>query len=87
MQIHRITSTGTQYGFGAAIKQAPVVAFELLGDNMLLSWYDRERDLEHETAIVEVHPASGHWMISFHPSNRGKASVIHQGISGVNADY
>lgn len=35
MQIHRITSTGTPYGFDAAIKQASVVAFELLGDNML----------------------------------------------------
>lgn len=46
MQIHHLSSTGTALDFNAAIKRASAVAYELLGDNMLLSWYDRERDQE-----------------------------------------
>ncbi len=46
MKIHRIASTGTALYFDAAMKRASAIADELLGENMLLSWYDRERDLE-----------------------------------------
>lgn len=46
MKIHRIASTGTALDFDAAMKRASAIADELLGENMLLSWNDRERDLE-----------------------------------------
>ncbi len=37
MQTHHLSSTGTALDFDAAIKRASAVAYELLGDNMLLS--------------------------------------------------
>lgn len=64
MKIHHIASTGTALGFDAAIKRAPAVADELLGENMLLSWYDRERNLESPAHASECHegcPIRGYW--------------------------
>ncbi|CAG0997973.1 hypothetical protein ANAEL_02732 [Anaerolineales bacterium] len=46
MKIYRIASTGTALDFDVAMKRASATADELLGENMLLSWNDRERDLE-----------------------------------------
>lgn len=63
MQTHRLSSTETALDFDAAIKRA-AVAYELLGDNMLLSWYDRERDLESPAHASECHegcPVKGYW--------------------------
>lgn len=64
MQIHRITTTGATLDFDAAIRRGSAVADELLGDNMLLSWYDRERDLESPAHASEYHegcPTKGYW--------------------------
>lgn len=64
MKIHRIASTGTAPDFDAAIKRASAVAEELLGENMLLSWYDRERDLESPAHVSECHEGCsvrGYW--------------------------
>lgn len=59
MQIHRIATTGTALDFEAAIKRASAVAEELLGENMLLSWYDRERDRESPDHASECHEGGG----------------------------
>jgi Domain of unknown function (DUF5619) len=64
MQIHRIASTETTFDFDAALKRASAVADELIGENMLLSWYDRERDLESPAHASECHegcPVKGFW--------------------------
>jgi len=54
MQIHPITSTGTPLDFEAALKRASAIAEEMLGESMLLSWYDRERDRNRRTMPVSA---------------------------------
>jgi hypothetical protein len=64
MKIHHVASSETKYDFDSAIKHAAVIAFETLGDNMLLSWYDRERDMESSGHVSECHegsPTKGFW--------------------------
>ena len=64
MKIHRITFAAAPLDFDAAIKQASAVAEVELGDNMLLSWYDRERDIESPAHASECHegcPTKGFW--------------------------
>jgi Domain of unknown function (DUF5619) len=76
MKIYRITSAATKYDFEGAIKYASVVAFELLGDNMLVSWYDRERDLESPAHASECHEGcetKGYWDYAL---NRGGALAV-----------
>lgn len=42
--------------FDASLKLASVIARALLGEEtMLLSWYDRERDLESPAGVSECH--------------------------------
>jgi hypothetical protein len=42
--------------FNAALKLATVIAQQQLGDDtMLLSWYDRERELESPAGVSECH--------------------------------
>jgi hypothetical protein len=55
MKTHRIISTAAPFDFDSAIKRASEVADEQLGDNMLLSWYDRERDIESPAHVSECH--------------------------------
>ncbi len=74
--MHRIASTGTSLDFDAAIKRASAVADELIGENMLLSWYDRERDLESPAHVGECHegcPIKGYWDYA---QNRGGALAV-----------
>ncbi len=76
MKIHRIASTGAALDFDAAIKRASAVADELIGENMLLSWYDRERDLESPAHVSECHegcPIKGFWDYAL---NRGGALAV-----------
>ncbi len=76
MKIHRIASTGTALDFDAAIKRASAVADELIGENILLSWYDRERDLESPAHVSECHegcPIKGFWDYAM---NRGGALAV-----------
>lgn len=64
MKTHRVTSNETPLDFDAALKRASALADDLLGDNMLLSWYDRERDLESPAHVSECHegcPIKGFW--------------------------
>jgi len=76
MKTHRVTSNGTPLDFDAALKRASALADDLLGDNMLLSWYDRERDLESPAHVSECHegcPIKGFWDYAL---NRGGALAV-----------
>lgn len=76
MKIHRITSSAAPLDFSAAIKRATAVADEQLGDNMLLSWYDRERDVESPAHVSECHegcPIKGFWDYAL---NRGGTLAV-----------
>ncbi len=76
MKIHRIASAGATLDFDSAIKQASAAADELIGENMLLSWYDRERDLESPAHASECHegcPVRGFWDYAL---NRGGALAV-----------
>ncbi len=76
MQVHRMVSTGAPVDFAAAIKLAQAAADELIGSNMLLSWYDRERELESPAHVSECHegcPIKGFWDYAL---NRGGALAV-----------
>lgn len=55
MKTLHIASKEIVLDFDAAIKLATVIADNLTGDNMLLSWYDRDRDLESPRGVSECH--------------------------------
>lgn len=76
MKTHRIASPEIPIDFDVAIKRASEVADERLGENMLLSWYDRERDLESPPHASECHegcPVKGFWDYAL---NRGGALAV-----------
>lgn len=64
--------------FNAALKLASVIAQQQLGeDTMLLSWYDRERDLESPAGVSECHEGcatKGSWDYAL---NRGARLAIN----------
>ncbi|MDE2311321.1 MAG: AF1514 family protein, partial [Betaproteobacteria bacterium] len=62
--------------FDSAIKRASAAADELIGESMLLSWYDRERDLESTAHASECHegcPIKGFWNYAL---NRGGTLAV-----------
>ena len=63
--------------FNAALKLATAIARQQLGeDTMLLSWYDRERDLESPAGVSECHegcPTKGSWDYA---KNRGARLAV-----------
>ena len=76
MKTHRITAPETTINFDAALRRASEVADELLGENMLLSWYDRERDLESPAHASECHEGcaiKGFWDYAL---NRGGTLAV-----------
>jgi hypothetical protein len=76
MKTLHIASTEIALDFDAAIKLATVIADNLAGENMLLSWYDRERDLESPAHVSECHegcPIKGFWDYAL---NRGGALAV-----------
>lgn len=76
MKTHHISSAGTALDFNAALRRATVIADELIGENMLLSWYDRERDLESPAHASECHegcPTKGYWDYAL---NRGAVLAV-----------
>ncbi len=72
-----IVSTEIAFGFDAAIKLATAIATDLIGENMLLSWCDRERDLESPAHASECHegcPIKGFWDYAL---NRGGELAVN----------
>jgi hypothetical protein len=63
--------------FNGALKLASVIAHQQLGeDTMLLSWYDRERDLESPAGVSECHEGcatKGSWDYAL---NRGARLAV-----------
>lgn len=63
--------------FNAALKLATAIAWQQLGDDtMLLSWYDRERDLESPAGVSECHEGcatKGSWDYA---KNRGARLAV-----------
>lgn len=63
--------------FNAALKLATVIARQQLGDDtMLLSWHDRERDLESPAGVSECHEGcatKGSWDYAL---NRGARLAV-----------
>jgi hypothetical protein len=52
----RLDSAELGLDFNAALRLATAIALQQLGDDtMLLSWYDRERDLESPAGVSECH--------------------------------
>ena len=64
MKTLHFSSTEIDFDFNAAMKLATAVATDMIGENMLLSWYDRDRDLESPRGASECHegcPTKGYW--------------------------
>ena len=76
MKIHRIASPETTLDFDAAIRRASEVADEQLGENMLLSWYDRERDLESPPHASACHEGCAIKGFGDYALNSGGALVV-----------
>jgi hypothetical protein len=56
MKTLRLDTAELNLDFNAALKLATAIARQQLGnDAMLLSWYDRERDLESPAGVSECH--------------------------------
>ena len=63
--------------FNAALKLAGVIAQQQLDDDtMLLSWYDRERDLESPAGVSECHEGCATKGSLDYALNRGARLVV-----------
>jgi len=73
----RLDSAELGLDFNAALKLATAIAQQQLDDEtMLLSWYDRERDLESPAGVSECHvgcATKGSWDYAL---NRGARLVV-----------
>jgi len=77
MKTLRLDSTELDLDFNASLRLATAIAQQQLGeDTMLLSWYDRERDLESPAGVSECHQGcatKGSWDYAL---NRGARLAV-----------
>ena len=77
MKTLHLNSHELDLDFNAALKLAGVIARQHLSDDtMLLSWYDRERDLESPAGVSECHEGcatKGSWDYAL---NRGARLAV-----------
>lgn len=77
MKTLALGSSQLDLDFNASLKLATAIAQQQLGDDtMLLSWYDRERDLESPAGVSECHvgcATKGSWDYAL---NRGARLVV-----------
>lgn len=77
MKSLRLDTTELGLDFNVALKLASVIARQQLGEEtMLLSWYDRERDLESPAGVSECHQGcttKGSWDYAL---NRGARLAV-----------
>jgi hypothetical protein len=77
MKTLRLDTAELGLDFNAALKLATAIARQQLGDDtMLLSWYDRERDLESPAGVSECHEGcatKGSWDYA---KNRGARLAV-----------
>jgi hypothetical protein len=73
----RLDTAELDLDFNAALKLATAIALQQLGDDtMLLSWFDRERDLESPAGVSECHvgcATKGSWDYAL---NRGARLAV-----------
>jgi hypothetical protein len=73
----RLDTAEFSLDFNAGLKLATAIALQQLGeDTMLLSWYDRERDLESPAGVSECHEGcatKGSWDYAL---NRGARLTV-----------
>lgn len=77
MKSLRLDTTELCLDFNAALKLATVIARQQCGDDtMLLSWHDRDRDLESPAGVSECHEGcatKGSWDYAL---NRGARLAV-----------
>ncbi len=77
MKTLRLDSAELGLDFNAALKLATAIAEQRFGEEtMLLSWYDRERDLESPAGVSECHEGcaiKGSWDFA---KNRGARLAV-----------
>jgi len=77
MKTLRLDSAELDLDFNTALKLATAIAQQQMGDDtMLLSWYDRERDLESPAGVSECHvdcATKGSWDYA---KNRGARLAV-----------
>jgi len=76
MKTLRLDTTELDLDFNASLRLATAIAQQLGEDTMLLSWYDRERDLESPAGVSECHEGcatKGSWDYAL---NRGARLVV-----------
>lgn len=77
MKTLRLDATELDLDFNAVLKLASAIAQQQLGDDtMLLSWHDRERDLESPAGVSECHEGcatKGSWDYAL---NRGARLAV-----------
>jgi len=77
MKTLRLDTAELGLDFNTALKLATSIAQQQLGDDtMLLSWYDRERDLESPAGVSECHEGcaiKGSWDYAL---NRGARLAV-----------
>lgn len=77
MKTLHLDSNEPELDFNAALKLAGAIAHQQLNDDtMLLSWYDRERDLESPAGVSECHEGcatKGSWDYAL---NRGARLAV-----------
>ena len=77
MKTLRLDTVELGLDFNAALKLATAIAEQRLGEEtMLLSWYDRERDLESPAGVSECHQGcaiKGSWDYA---KNRGARLAV-----------
>jgi hypothetical protein len=73
----RLDTVELEVDFNAALRLATAIALHQLGeDTMLLSWYDRERDIESPAGVSECHEGcatKGSWDYAL---NRGARLAV-----------
>jgi len=77
MKTLRLNTAELDLDFNASLRLASTIAQQQLGDDtMLLSWYDRERDLESPAGVSECHEGcatKGSWDYAL---NRGARLAV-----------
>lgn len=77
MKTLHIDATELGLDFDASLNLAKTIADNLLEETMLLSWYDRERNLESPAHVSECHencPVPGWWDYA---ANRGGTLAVN----------
>jgi hypothetical protein len=76
MKTLRIDASGWPLDFAGRLRLAGAVADSLLGEAMLLSWYDRDRDLESPRGVSECHEACAAQGAMDYARNRGAQLAV-----------